>query len=113
MAKAKKKMTETEPKKTRVRRTADQIVADLEAEIARVRGRAAAKQAKADPSGKALLIAVKAIDKALAVATEHGSQSIAKALEASRVPLSTALDELGVPPPDDKRKKRGRKPAAA
>lgn len=108
MAKATKKTTETETKKHN-RRTPEQIVADLEQRIADVKARAANKQAKADPAAKALLVATKALDKAIALATEHGSQGIAKALEASRVPLSTALVDLGVGMPDPKGKKRGRK----
>ncbi len=55
----------SEPTETkRNRRTPEQIVADLQAEIEAVKARAAAQQAKADPPVRALLIAAKALDKA-------------------------------------------------
>ena len=46
------------------RRTADQIVADLQAEIERVKARAAAQQAKADPGARALIAAARFLDRA-------------------------------------------------
>ena len=106
MAKATKKTAK------RVRRTHEEMIADLQAEIERVKARAAAKEAKADPASKALISAAKAIDKALAVAREHKAAEAARALEAARAPLSEALVEMGVrmPVPGNK---RGRKPAAA
>lgn len=52
---------------TRKHRTPEQVVLDLEAKIAAVKARAASRQAKANPAGKALVLAVKAIDKALGV----------------------------------------------
>ena len=106
-------MTTKAEKKTtrRRRRTADEMIADLEAEIDRVKARAAAKEAKADPAGKALLSATKAIDKALDVAQQRKSTEIVRALEAARRPLSETLAGMGVRPPGTT-KKRGRKPAA-
>ena len=80
----------------RVRRTHEQMIAALQAEIERVKSRAATKEAKSDPASKALISAAKAIDKALAVAQEHKSAEVAKALEAARAPLSEALVEMGV-----------------
>src|SRR5688572_28712904 len=100
--------------KTRNRRSADQIVSDLEAEIARVKARAAAKQAKATDEGKALLLAVKAIDKALAVAAEVRNDGLVRALEASRAPLSEQVVAMGIRLPDAKAKRgRRRKTEAA
>ena len=48
-------MTPKAETKTRNRRSPDQIVADLEQEIARVRARQAARQAKSTDEGKALI----------------------------------------------------------
>jgi len=96
------------PKKERTRRTSEEMVADLEAEIARVKARAAAKEAKATPEGQALILAVKAIDKATVVAGEAGNDGLVRALEASRAPLSEQVVAMGIRLPDAKAK-RGRK----
>jgi hypothetical protein len=98
-----------EPKKTRNRRSADQIVADLQAEIDRVKARAAAKQAKATDEGKALLLAVKAVDKAIAVAAEVRNEGLVRALEASRAPLSEQVVAMGIRLPDSKARRGGRR----
>jgi hypothetical protein len=101
-------MTMTPTKKERNRRTPDEMVADLEAEIARVKARAAAKEAKATDEGKALLLAVKSVDKALAVAADARNDGLVRALEASRAPLSEQLVAAGIRLPDAKAR-RGRK----
>ena len=88
------------------RRTPEQIIADLEAQIEQVRARAAAKDAKASPEGKAFLIAVKAIDKAITVAQEQENKDMVRALEAGRAPLSEHLIEMGVRVPRSARKGR-------
>jgi hypothetical protein len=62
------------------RRTPDQIVADLEAKIASVKARQAARAAKARPEIRALLLTGKTIDKAMAVAREAGNEKIAREL---------------------------------
>lgn len=93
-------MTPKTESKTRNRRTPDQIVADLEAEIAAVKARAEARQAKAaakaDPAASAFLVAVKALDKAGRVADEHGNAALVRALEAARAPLGEKLVEMGL-----------------
>jgi len=104
--------------KTYNRRTTEQVVADLEAEIARVKARAAQKEAaaevKADPTGVAFLAAVKAADKALRVAGEHKNEPMVRVLEAARAPLAQHLVEMGLRLPDPKaRKGRKRKAVAA
>ena len=96
----------TTTKKKRNRRTPDQMIADLEAKIADVKARAKAKEAKQHPEVKPFLAAVKALDKAMAAATEEGTRT---ALEAARAPLSTRMVELGLRMPDRKTR-RGRKP---
>ncbi|MEW5748997.1 MAG: hypothetical protein AB1793_09485 [Candidatus Thermoplasmatota archaeon] len=82
--------------KTRVRRTPEQIVADLEEEIRRVKARAAAKQAKAAPEGRPFLAAVKALDRALEAAQQAKNEPMIAALEAARAPLSTLTIEMGL-----------------
>ena len=77
-----------EPKKERNRRTPDERIQELEAEIAAVKARAAAKEAKATPEGQALILAVRAIDKATRVANEAGNPEVAKALDAARAALA-------------------------
>ena len=98
--------TTTTKKKTRNQRTPAQIVADLEAKIADVKARAAAKQAKQNPEAKSFMIAVKAIDKALDAATD---EETSRALEAARAPLSTRMVEMGLRVADRKGR-RGRRP---
>jgi len=104
----------TETKKDRIRRTPDQIVADLEAQIAAVKHRAAtreaAKEVKGSPDGLAFLAAVKAADRAIRVAGEHQNEGMVRALEAARAPLAEHLVGMGVRLPDRKaRRPRGRK----
>ena len=101
----------TEPKKERTRRTPDEIVADLQSEIDRVRARASAKEARQLPEAKALVVAARAIDKAGRVATEAGNNDLVRALESSRAGLSEQLVALGVRLPDRKAGRR-RKGAA-
>ena len=102
-----------EPKKERTHRTSDQIVADLEAEIARVKERAARKQAakevKGSPDGVAFLMAVKAADRAIRVATEHGNDAMVRVLEAARAPMAEHLVQMGIRLPDRKAKRGGRR----
>ena len=83
-------------KPKRPRRTSEQMVAVYEAKIADVKARDAAKEAKAVPETKALFAAVKAINKAHAIATDCGAELIAGALEAARAPLSAVLVEMGL-----------------
>jgi len=95
-----------EPKRTH--RPVDDRIAELEAKIAGIKARETAKQAKAQPEGKALLLAVKAIDKALAVAAEVRNEGLVRALEAARAPLSEQLVAIGIRLPDAK-SRRGRR----
>jgi len=101
-----------EPKKSH--RTVEARVAELEAKIAGIKARAASKEAKAQPEGRALIVAVKAIDKALAAAAEAKNELLARALEASRAPLSEQVVAMGIRLPDAKaRRGRGRRGQAA
>ncbi len=80
-------------KKTYTRRTPEQMIADLEAKIEKVKARAASNEIRQSDEGKAFLGAVKAIDKALNVVTD---EKMVRALEAGRAPLSQQLIEMGV-----------------
>jgi hypothetical protein len=112
MATTKKAETKaTDSKKPRKQRTPDQIVADLEAEIARVKARAAAREAKAAPEGKPFMAAVKATDKALDEAREAGNREMIQALETARAALGEQLIRMGVRAPQA-RKRRGKGEAA-
>ncbi len=91
-------MTQT-AKKARNRRSPEQIVADLEAEIARVKARAAAKEAKQSDQGKTFLVAVKSVDKALRVAGDAKDRDMVHALEAARAALGKHLVKMGVRAP--------------
>ncbi len=85
--------TTTDPAETkRNRRTPEQIVADLQAEIERVKARAAAQQAKADPQARALLVAAKALDKAGAGCTGE----VKRAIEGARAVLGEQLGAMGL-----------------
>lgn len=96
-----------EPKNSH--RSVDARVAELEEKIAAIKARAASKQAKANPAGKALLVAVKAIDKALTAASEAKNEELGRALEASRAPLSEQVVAMGIRLPDAKAKRIGRR----
>jgi len=96
------------------RRSTEEIVADLEAEIAAVKQRAAAKEAAAEVKGSAdgvaFLAAVKAADRAIRVAGEHKNEAMVRVLEAARAPLAEHLVGMGLRLPDRKaRRPRGRK----
>ena len=84
-------------------RTPEQIVADYEAKIEAVRARAAARQAKATPANQALIQAVKALDKAIAIAVETGSEPNLRALQAAHAPLGELLISLGLRLPKRRR----------
>ena len=103
--------------KTYTKRTPEQMIADLEAEIAAVRARAAAKaaaqEAKSTPEGVAFLAAVKAIDKATRVATEPRHRELVQALEAARAALAPSIVSLGLRIPEKTKRARKRKGQAA
>jgi hypothetical protein len=96
---AKKKATSrtsSAPKKRRHRRSPDEIIADLQDEIRRVRARQTARELKRSPSHKAALSVVKAIDKALNLAAEEGETALRHALADARKATGTYLEEKGV-----------------
>jgi hypothetical protein len=63
-------MSNTTPKK-RIRRDAEQLVADLQAKIEAIKARVARKRVKANPAVRYTVAAVRSIDKALAATTDN------------------------------------------
>jgi hypothetical protein len=87
-------MTSTTPRK-RVRRDAENLIADLEAKIEAIKARAARKRAKANPAVRYTVAAVRNIDKAM---TSASDAVLRRALEESRGVLSAFLALQGVIP---------------
>ena len=102
----------TEPKKERTQRTEEERVAELEAQIAGIKQRAAAKrvvkEVKGSPDGVAFLATVKSMDKAIRVASESKNEAMVRVLESARTPMAEHLVGMGLRLPDRKAN-RGRK----
>lgn len=103
---------EKEPGKKRIRRTAEQMIADLQAQIELVKARAQAKALKKSPAAKAALAALRAIDKGLELGAEENNGLLRHALADSRKPLADYLEAQGVKLPKA-RMPRGRRPAGS
>lgn len=91
-------------------RTPEEQVADLKAKIASIESRAARKRARANPAVKQAIVAVRAIDKGLAAATDAATKG---ALQESRATLAACVAVSGItlPPstvPAAPRKRRSR-----
>ena len=95
----------------RKRRTPEEIIADLQAEIERVKSRAAQKEIKQSPAHKAALNVVRSLAKASDGAKEEGETALAHALADAREPLAKYFEEQGVELPKTRRP-RGRRPKA-
>ena len=74
--------------KKRTRRNVDQRIADLEAEISRIKTRAAEQKAKKDPALRHISAAVRSIDKALGETKDRATRT---ALTEARVTLAACL----------------------
>jgi len=98
-----------ESKSERTHRTEAERIAELEAKIAGIKQRGIAKQAKALPEGKALVLAARTLDKAIIAVAEAGRAEMVRALESSRAGVSEQLVVLGVRLPDRKAKGSGRR----
>jgi hypothetical protein len=96
---AKKKTTT----RKRNRRTDEQMISDLQAQIEKLKRRAQSRKAKKSPSLKHTLDAVRKVDMALAASPE---MPLKKALSEAREPLAAFLQMEGIQLP----KRRGRKP---
>ncbi len=77
------------PKKTL--RPAEERIAELREKIDAIKQREVARQAKASPTGKALVAAARAVDKAIRTAEEQGEAQLQRGLEAARTPLAELL----------------------
>lgn len=87
-------MAQTTPKK-RIRRDAEQLVADLQAKIEAIKARATRKRAKANPAVRHTVAAVRSLDKAMAATTDHVMR---RTLEEARGVLSAFLTLQGAMP---------------
>jgi len=96
----------------RQRRTPEQKIQDLQAEIERIKTRQAARELKQSEGYKLTLTAVRTIDKALEAAKEEGHSALAHVLHDAREPLANHLAEQGVELPQARRP-RGRRPKNA
>ena len=97
------------PKKTRTRRSPEQIISDLQAQIKSVKARAAAKEMKSSPAVKKAISAIRALDKGMELAHEEGNSLLHHALADSRRSLGEFLEKQGLKLPKAKMP-RGRKP---
>ena len=91
---AKKKASKTGKK--RIRRSAEQIIADLEKQIEEVKVRAQARALKQSPAIKTALMAVRHIDRALELAADEEQSGLRHALADARAPLKALFDQQGV-----------------
>jgi hypothetical protein len=90
-----------------VRRSPEQIVADLQAKIAAVEARAAAKAVRQSPEGAAFLVAARALQKAVVAAKEAKDEPKEKALETALGALATHAVEVGLRMPQQRETKAG------
>lgn len=104
-------MTRTNEKTTKPRkaRTAQQRIADLEAEIARVKQREASREIKADPAVQEAAKLVRAINKARSVAEEAKDDALATAAGAARDAVAGYLEARGLPAPQRRERRTRRK----
>jgi hypothetical protein len=83
------------PSSKRNRRTSDQLIADLQAQIARIKSRAEQAKVKKDPSLRHIAGAVRSIDKAMRATRDSAARS---ALAEARATLSACLALQGAAP---------------
>jgi len=79
----------------RSRRSSDQLIADLQAQIARIKSRVEQARAKKDPSLRHIAGAVRSIDKALKTTKDSAARA---ALAEARATLSACLALQGAAP---------------
>ena len=96
MTKKKTAKAKASAPRRRKRRTPDEIIADLQEEIRRVRARQKARELKESPAHKTALAALKALDKALDVAAEENETALRHALADGRKALGAYLEKQGV-----------------
>jgi len=92
-------------KQTRIRRTDEQLIKDLETRIKSIKERAATRSVKKSPSMKHTSAAVRAIDKALESAAAEGNTPLRHTLADAREPLVAYLQLEGIKLPKTRRPK--------
>jgi hypothetical protein len=95
--------------KKRVRRTPEQIIADLESKIVAVKTRAASKDAKRTESIKCAISSIRTLDKGMDLAKNDGESKLRHAFADARKVIADYLWAKGITPPK-KRMPRGPKP---
>jgi len=100
---------------THVRRSPEEIVRDLQAKIAAVEARAAAKEARQSPEGAAFLFAARSLQRAVVAAKEAKDEAKERVLENALATLSAHAADVGLRMPQPRAKKPGgrRKKSAA
>lgn len=86
----------TKTTKRRKRRTPDEMIADLQAEIARVKERAKARELKQSPTARLVIKLVRDMDKALEVAKGEGNNEVRRVLGDARAPVAAFLTSQGM-----------------
>lgn len=112
MAKKKSKVASKRAPKDgnkRYRRTDEELIQDLQSRIMEVKNRQKARDVQKSPAIKAAATALKAVDRALAVAEESDDNLVRHVLADSRRPLAAYLEKVGVKTPKVKLP-RGRRP---
>ena len=89
-------MAKRKRKQRRKRRTADEIISDLQEEIRRVRDRQKSKELRDSPAHKAAIAALKAVDRALDIAADQNETTLRHVLADGRKPLGEHLEKLGL-----------------
>lgn len=93
----------------RKRRSPEEMIADLQAQIEAVKVRAQARELKESPAMKRTLTIVRGLNKAMAEAAEEKNGGLQHALNDAHDALARFLQNQGVRPPKP-RKPRGRRP---
>lgn len=93
----------------RKRRSPEEMIADLQAQIESVKIRAQARELKESPAMKRTLMLVRGLNKAMAEAAEEKNNGLQGALKDAHRALADFLAKQGVRPPKP-RKPRGRRP---
>ena len=92
-------MTVTSQKPTKKRRSAEQRIADLEAEIAKVRQRETAKELRADPAVQEAAKLVRALNLAQGVADNAKDEALVAAVTTAREAVGGYLESRGIAVP--------------
>jgi len=104
-------MSRTNGTGRRVRRGAEELIAELQEKIRLIEARAAAKQAKQSPATNLTLAVLRKLDKASELAEQEQATSLRHVLSDARKPLAAYLESQGLQLPKA-RTPRGRRPKA-